>query len=119
MYAAQHADACIKQFGRPFYEVHHFLDRYQAEYRGYEHRRLQHHRLGVELVVKEYGEEARAPAELHIRQDTAGELPEDWSFYGEPLLLKIEDYDKQEAELRKLYGDDVFERVEALLGTRG
>jgi len=118
MYAAQHADACMKEFGKFFYVVHHFLDRYQKEYRSYEHRRLLHHNLGVELVVREYGEEARAPAELHIRQDTAGELPEDWSFYGEPLLLKIEGYDRQEAELRSLYGNEVYERVEALFGTR-
>ena len=112
MHIDQHAETCVKKFGKPYFEVHRFLDRYEQDFRGYEHRRFLHHRMGVELVVATYGEEARAPAELHIRQDTGGELPEDWSFYGEPLLLKIEDYDEQEAEMRRLYGDDAFERLE-------
>lgn len=112
MYAAQHADACVKEFGKPFLEIHNFLDQYHQEYDGFAHRILLHHRLGVELIVKRFGETVRAPAELHIRQDTAGKVPEDWSFY-EELFLKIEDYDKLYAELRKLYGDEVVERVES------
>ena len=114
MDVAQHADACMKEFGEPFHEVHNFLDQYYREY-GLAHWSLLHHRLGVELIVERFGEKARAPAELHIRQDTGGELPEDWSFYGEPLLIQIEDYDKMDAELRKLYGDKVFEKVEAII----
>ena len=113
MEIGQHTDSCIRKFGKPFYEVHRFLDQYYQAY-GLGHRRLLHHRLGVELIVKQFGESARGPAELHVREDTGGELPEDWSFYGEPFLLKIEDYENQDNELRKLYGDTLFEKVESL-----
>ena len=116
MKASEHAVSCTKEFGKPFYEVHHFLDQFYGEY-GISHWILLHHRLGVELIVKKYGEEARAPAELHIRQDVGDELPDDWSFYGEPLLLRIEDYDKLDNELCNLYGKDVFDKVSSKLST--
>jgi hypothetical protein len=113
--AAQHADSCYKLFGKSFYEVHRFLDQYWNIFPGFAHRRILHHSLGVDLVAERFGESAREPAELHIRQDTGGELPDDWSFYGEPILLDLDAYDKQDAELRRLYGDEVFERVQSKL----
>lgn len=112
MYIAQHADSSFKTFGKQFYAVHEYLDQYSAKYRGFAHRRLLHHRLGVELAVKQLGERARGPSEQHIREDTGGELPDDWAFYGEPVLLKLEDYDRQDADLIKLYGMETFKRVQ-------
>ncbi len=101
------------------------MDQYHQEY-GLAHRKFFHHRLGVGLTVKRFGKEACGSAERHICQDTGGELPEDWSFYGDPLplLLEFVDNDRQEAELRKekqdaelmrLYGEGVFQRVESRL----
>ncbi len=115
MEIAQHADACVKTFGKPYYEVHHILDQFAMQFPGFAHRRLLHHRLGIDLVVKRFGAEAQQPAELHIQQDTSGVIPEDWADYGEPLLLKLEDYDHQDEILRELYGDTVFHEVQAKL----
>ena len=117
MLIAQHADACHKQFGNTFHDVHVFLDQFADEFPGFAHRRLLHHRLGVELIVKKFGDTARPAAELHIRQDTDGVVPEDWSDYGEPLLLKIEDYDRQDEILKTLYGEEIFRAVQAKLNT--
>lgn len=35
--------------------------------------------------------------------------------YGEPLLLHLDDYDRQDQILRELYGDEVFDAVQAKL----
>jgi len=115
MYAAQHADACYKKFGNQYYEIHEFLDQFSQEFRGVEHRMFLHHKLGVDLVVQRFGEEARGPAELHIRQDTEGQLPDDWSFYGNPIHQHAEEQDKHDAILRGLYGEEVFDMVESKL----
>jgi hypothetical protein len=116
---ALHADACYQQFGKPYFDVHHFLDQFAFEFSGYAHRRLLHHQLGVNLVVMEFGETARQAAELHIRQDTSDSIPEDWSDYGEPILLQLEDYDRQDAILKELYGTDIFYAVQAKLNELG
>lgn len=114
----QHAEACFRAFGEAYYEVHQFLDQFSREFSGYAHRRLLHHRLGVALVVQRFGKEAQKAAELHIRQDTCEAIPEDWSDYGEPVLLVLEDYDRQDAILKSLYGRHLFERVQAKLEDR-
>jgi len=113
MDAAQHADLCYKQFGKSFYDVHRFLDQYWDRFPGYSHRRILHHRLGVDLIVERFGEDARAPAELHIRQDTGGVLPDDWSYYDEPADIEVSE--NQGTELRRLYGDQIFETIESNL----
>ncbi len=116
MYLAQHADACYKEFGDQYYEIHKFLDQYQGEYEEYEtlHRIFLHHRLGVELIVKKFDDDNMCgSAELHIRQDLGGELPEDWSFYKNDKFYQEDDQLRQKInlELRDLYGDEIFERV--------
>jgi hypothetical protein len=111
MYAAQHADACYKKFGKTYYEVHHFLDQYEKQFPGYPHRRLLQHKLGVEVVVQHLGEDARGSAELHIRQDLDGQLPEDWAEFDGQYIPNAEDIDKQNDILRKLYGDELFEQI--------
>lgn len=55
--------------GRPWPQVHDFLDQFFDAAPGFAHRIILHHRLGIELVVREFGEEARAVAEQHIRDD--------------------------------------------------
>jgi hypothetical protein len=118
MYIAQHADACFNKFGKTYYEIHEFLDQYQEKYVDYgiAHRRLLHHKLGIDLIVKRFGEEARGPSDLHIRQDVGEQLPEDWTYYDcydDILNLDINLLSLQNSELRKLYGDDIFDRVES------
>jgi Domain of unknown function (DUF6915) len=118
MYIAQHADACFYKFGKAYYEIHEFLDQYQEEYVDYgiAHRLLLHHKLGIDLIAQRFGEEARGPADLHIRQDLKEQLPEDWTYYGhfdDILDLGRNLLNMQNNELQKLYGDDVFDRVDS------
>ena len=83
---------------------------------GIAHRRLLHHKLGIDLIAKRFGEEARGPSELHIRQDLEGQLHEDWTYYhdyDDVLNLDRNILNKQNNELRKVYGDDVFDRIES------
>ena len=115
MKLAEHADACRQELGKPFFEIHEFIDQYAQDFGGFAHRRLLHHRLGVKLVLERFGDEAAGAAELHIKQDTNGVVPEDWADYGEPILLHLEDYDRQDQILRGLYGDEIFTAVQAKL----
>ena len=55
--------------GQGWPEVHGFLDQFFVQVPGLGHRIILHHKLGVEIVVRKFGEEARAAAELHIRDD--------------------------------------------------
>lgn len=64
-----HEKQSVDWFGKPFTEVHIFLDQFFPLFRGAEHRRVLHHTAGVEEVVRRFGEEARPVAELHIKED--------------------------------------------------
>lgn len=52
----EHEISCMNNLGSLFTEVHVFLDLYSMKYRGFSHRILLHHRLGVELCVNKFGE---------------------------------------------------------------
>lgn len=104
MFVDDHVRSSREKFGKSFSEVHFFLDQYFKRF-GPSHRILLHHQKGVELVVKQFGEEAKKPAELHIQEDV-GCLPEDWHSYGDPVFINLELYDDLEAELKILYPDD-------------
>lgn len=69
----EHEKQSVEWFGKPWTEVHVFLDQFKPLFRGPEHRRILHHTAGVNEVVRRFGEEAREVAELHIK--------EDWRFY--------------------------------------
>ena len=107
----EHAESCKNQLGRSFLEVHRFLDQFYRDF-GLGHRSMLHHQLGIEVIEKEFGEEARRPAELHIREDTGGDLPEDWSYYGKPLFVQIKEYARLCAALRQIYGEETFQKVQ-------
>lgn len=96
-----HENVCKHVFGNKFTHVHEFLDRYYKKF-GISHRTFLHHKKGIELVVKHFGEEARGPANQHVIDDVRC-VPEDWGWYGEPFLLKLELYDDFNKELNKLY----------------
>ncbi len=65
----QHENRCIEFFGKPFTEVHEYLDQFAREVGLANHRGILHNPEGVEKVVKEFGEEARCPALLHLYDD--------------------------------------------------
>ena len=96
-----HENSCLYSFGKKFTHVHLYLDRYFRKY-GASHRALLHHKQGVALVVELFGEAARGPAELHIKDDVRC-VPDDCGWYGDPFFLKLELYDSFERELQKLY----------------
>ena len=65
----EHEKQSVEVFGKPWTEVHVFLDQFYPKFRGAEHRRVLHHTAGVNEVVRRFGEEARPVAELHIKED--------------------------------------------------
>ena len=105
MRQAEHEKHCEEQFGKAFSEVHSFLDQYANRFRGINHRRLLHHRMGIELIVKQFGEIARGPAEQHIELDF-GFIPESWTDIDNHYFpLTIEEDNEINADLERLYNN--------------
>lgn len=75
----EHESHSREVLGRPWTEVHVWLDQYSDLVRGPAHRIVLHHHLGVALGVAKFSEEARAALELHIIDDLGvrPEGPED------------------------------------------
>jgi len=107
----EHERSSVEKFGKPFTEVHLFLDQYCGRFGVSLHRLLLHHRLGVEKVRERYGDEAAEAAVQHIMDDrlideTTGQIYETWegvedhSFY----LGEQQEEDELEQELRLLFG---------------
>jgi len=69
MYLKEHEERCREFFGKPFTEVHRFLDQYAKEKGLDVHREWLHNPYGVAKVVMIYGEEARCAALLHLYDD--------------------------------------------------
>lgn len=69
MWIEQHEQRCIEFFGKPFTEVHRFLDQFANKVGLHKHRQYLHNPEGVEKVVSRFGEEARCPALLHLYDD--------------------------------------------------
>jgi hypothetical protein len=77
-------------------EIHRQLDRFFHKFM-YDHRVVMHHRKGIELIVKEFGEEIRWIAEQHVLDDWEGKIPEDHNdrnFYRREWAVDIEKFDK-------------------------
>lgn len=74
-----HCNECTEKLGKPFDEVHHWLDEF-AKTEGWTHRKHRHHKEGVDEAKKLFGEDAGKAAEMHVRLDCNGELPNktDW-----------------------------------------
>lgn len=112
MHLKDHEKACIEEFGKPYTEVHFGLDRFFEKF-NWQHRLILHHRLGVDLLAKQIGEEVRDPAEQHIRLDLDGLYPEDWSFYVLGIVIDPRVWAIQQKALRKLYGPKTFDAVQS------
>jgi hypothetical protein len=75
----EHCNQCEKELGQKFEKVHTFLDQFAKDY-GWSHRRIFHHKYGIEIVRYFMGDLAAEAAKLHIKADCGGEIPEveDW-----------------------------------------
>ena len=74
----EHCADCKAELGNDWSVVHRWLDELY-KYFGEKHRSFRHHRGGVEVVRKKWGDEAAKAAEIHIRKDFFGRVPEtDW-----------------------------------------
>lgn len=100
---AGHEKSSLEIFGSPFTEVHIFLDSYSKKYRGFSHRILLHHRLGVELCVEKFGEQARAAAIQHITEDL-GFVPDSWKDLEKFYFPLLDEEILQYQDLVELYG---------------
>ena len=65
-----HCQESVRLFGKPYEEVHNWLDEFMGtqEY-GMRHRKLRHHLEGVGRVVELFGKEAGEVARRHIISD--------------------------------------------------
>jgi DNA-binding GntR family transcriptional regulator len=70
-----HARDCLEQLGEEFGEVHEWLDEY-FDSMGTQHRSVRHHKEGIEEARKKWGDRAAMAAEIHIRRDFDGRIPD-------------------------------------------
>ncbi|SHK16314.1 hypothetical protein SAMN02745216_02989 [Desulfatibacillum alkenivorans DSM 16219] len=70
MKCSDHCAESIKLFGKPFEEVHLWLDEFAGspEY-GMRHRKVRHHEQGIQKAIRLFGEEAGLVARQHIISD--------------------------------------------------
>ena len=66
----EHCRECKERLGKPFGEVHHWLDEFafSVQY-GMRHRRVRHHRAGIEEARRLFGDNGAEAATLHILAD--------------------------------------------------
>jgi hypothetical protein len=66
----EHCQESVRLFGRPFREVHLWLDELAGQPpHGMRHRRFRHHESGVRQVEALFGPEAARAARQHIESD--------------------------------------------------
>ena len=66
----EHEQKSIDLFGKPFHEVHQWLDEFSGSTKyGLRHRKLRHHLEGIDEAVSIFGEEVREVARQHIVDD--------------------------------------------------
>ncbi len=70
MHHKDHIQQSIETFGRPFAEVHQWLDAFAGSKSfGMRHRKKRHHMAGIEEVRELWGDEAAEAARQHIIAD--------------------------------------------------
>jgi hypothetical protein len=66
----EHCKESITLFGKPYEEVHIWLDEFQkAPGVGMRHRKYRHHEAGIREITRVFGEEAGKAARQHIISD--------------------------------------------------
>jgi len=71
----EHCADCERELGDRFEQVNAWLDEL-FEFVGSDHRDIRHNVLGVEKVRKMWGERAAQAAEIHIKMDEHGVVPQ-------------------------------------------
>jgi len=86
-----HCHESVKLFGKPYEEVHHWLDEFMGteKYR-MRHRKVRHHQAGIKKAIEIFGEEAGEVARRHIISD----LKEEGWKETDPFPKDQEDYVK-------------------------
>lgn len=65
-----HCKESVALFGKPYEEVHHWLDEFHGtEKYKMRHRRVRHHEAGIRQAIEIFGEESGAVAKQHIISD--------------------------------------------------
>jgi hypothetical protein len=109
---AGHEKSCVKTFGNPFSEVHLFLDSFSRKYRGFSHRVLLHHSLGVELCVKKFGCQAGAAAIQHI-MDEMGMVAGCWEEVETNYYPMLDDEALQYQDMIDLHGEEAVKKFKS------
>jgi hypothetical protein len=66
----KHCEESFATFGKPYEEVHLWLDEFAGSRQyGFKHRRVRHHEDGIKQVIDLFGEEAGRAARQHIVTD--------------------------------------------------
>lgn len=86
-----HCADCEQILGQPFPQVHKWLDACFGML-GDKHRKVRHHKEGVEEIRKAWGEQAAKAAELHIMKDYFGTI------YTDPAQVRMCIPTKEEAQ---------------------
>ena len=73
---AEHEKDCRERLGKPFTEVHLWLDEFAKKYPVTifedQHRKYRHNKQGLEEIRKMWGDEAAEAGLLHLVRDTFG-----------------------------------------------
>jgi hypothetical protein len=72
----EHCADCRRELGEDFEPVHIWLDEL-FKVLGPKHRSARHHTGGVQQVRELWGDRAARAAEIHIRRDCGGQLPDE------------------------------------------
>lgn len=65
-----HCQECIEKLGKPYEEVHNWLDEFcKSDKYKMRHRKVRHHLEGINKVINLFGEEAGKAAKIHIESD--------------------------------------------------
>lgn len=66
----KHCEESLQKFGRPFEEVHKWLDEFAGSKEfGFQHRKKRHHEKGIQQAKALFGETAASAARQHIISD--------------------------------------------------
>ena len=66
----EHCRECVRVFGKPYEEVHKWLDEFCGSTRyGMKHRKVRHHEAGIRQVRELFGDQAAQAARQHIIMD--------------------------------------------------
>ena len=87
----EHCADCRRELGEDFRHVHEWMDGL-FKVLGPKHRSARHHTGGVEQVRRMWGDRAALAAEIHVRRDCGGKVP-----------------DEREAQLLSLFGPHAVE----------